>query len=99
MRAAWEHLAWVDSLSHPGEPHAIKRNSATGAIGCTCKKFIFSKARPRTCHHLEAWRHGEARLADRPVVMHEGARLAQEVQVGDERMVVRRSIRFRGGAA
>ncbi len=54
----WEHVAYVESENDNGE-YEIKRHPNTGALGCTCGSYRFSKG-VKTCKHLVAYHAGDA---------------------------------------
>jgi hypothetical protein len=57
--AAWEHVTWVRSDSRPGERHEIKRHVTSGALGCSCEAYRWSRGVKR-CHHLDDWTGAQA---------------------------------------
>lgn len=54
----WEHVAYAQSDSEPGTEHEIKRNRFTGLLGCSCLSYRFTRARPKTCKHINAYEQG-----------------------------------------
>lgn len=42
------------SSSNPNVKYEL-RQGADGVIYCTCKAYAFSRAKPKTCKHMEQW--------------------------------------------
>lgn len=55
-RKGWVPIATVESESDPGTAYEVKRHPADGTYACACMAYVFSKAQPKTCKHLEAFR-------------------------------------------
>lgn len=52
--SGWEHVAWVDSESEPGDKWEVKRHVATGRYGCGCPRYRFNRSGNKTCKHIMA---------------------------------------------
>lgn len=82
----WELVASVNSETNQGHTYEVKRNKDTGALGCACIAFRFSKG-TKTCKHLEALRQ----------VVHSaplGVAVSRAVVADETFTVVRRAITF-----
>jgi len=86
-RISWTVVGSVESDSEPGVRHEIKRNANTGRLGCSCKKYRFSKGN-KTCHHVDAF------MAAGDVTPATAVSASGETRVGD--FTIRRAISFGG---
>lgn len=86
----WQKVATVESETEPGKEYDIKRHPTTGALGCGCTSYRFSRG-VKDCKHLRALR-GAALPAKavRPSVEPETVRVKSD----GEMFTVRRAISF-----
>lgn len=91
----WTKVATVESDSERGKTYDIKRHPTSGAFGCGCTAYRFSRG-VKTCKHLQAL--GLARSvfpAARPVEhFNRPPETVERVQLAGETFTVRRAITF-----
>lgn len=99
----WELLSTVSSDSRPAE-YKIRRRLADGVLHCECMAYVFSKASPKSCKHLEAYAlvAVDDRRMQRTIAASRSDRQRREraagtterFQLGAEVFTVRRAISF-----
>lgn len=55
--SSWDHLAFITS-EDSGQEYELKRQRATGRLGCSCTAYRFAPGRNKTCKHIEAFSPG-----------------------------------------
>jgi len=87
------HVTWAESTTEPGLEYQIVRRPSR-ELKCACLGWAFSKARPKSCIHIEAYAGVAPSYAPRPGVVRTPAPIVRpDVTVGT---VTFRGIVFEG---
>lgn len=93
-KAEWQHETWVDSDTARDVEYEIVRRRGGNQLRCACLGYTFSKARPKTCKHIDAYHAPQTRVAAVAVAVRVQPEPKRSVTVKGETFTFRRAFAF-----